>query len=315
MRTSFDTRELKSSAGGSVVSVGVFDGVHLGHRAILAANLELARELDVEPTVVTFRRHPKSTLLGHAPRTLTTLDHRLELFQRAGIKHAVALTFDEQLAQLSAEDFAHKYLVEGLNARALVLGFDSKFGHGRRGTPELMRSLGYDVRVVDRVEIAGRAISSTAIREAVELGDLESAERMLGRPVSIIGHVVHGDARGRTIGFPTANLDLHHGLHPPVGVYACRVRLLGERADEPAEGQILEAVTNIGYRPTVVSEPSSAPRVEVHLFDYEGDLYGRRLELSFVKHLRGEQRFEGLEGLIAQIELDCEAARRVLGDS
>ena len=312
MRTSFDTRDLQPSSGGSVVSVGVFDGVHLGHRAILAANLELARKLGAEPTVVTFRRHPKSLLLGHAPRTLTTLEHRLELFQRAGIEHAVALTFDQNLSELSAEDFATRYLVEGLGAKALVLGFDSKFGHGRRGTPELMRTLGYEVEVVERVEVLGRAVSSTAIREAVELGDLPSAERMLGRPVSVIGHVVHGDARGRTIGFPTANLDLHHELHPPVGVYACRARLLGERSDEPESSELMKAVANIGYRPTVEDEQPSSPRVEVHLFDFDGDLYGRRLELSFVKRLRGEQRFDGLEALVAQIKLDCEDARIVL---
>lgn len=312
MRTSFDTRDLQPSSGGSVVSVGVFDGVHLGHRAILAANLELAHKLGAEPTVLTFRRHPKSLLLGHAPRTLTTLDHRLELFQRAGIEHAVALTFDQSLSELSAEDFAARYLVEGLGAKALVLGFDSKFGHGRRGTPELMRTLGYEVEVVGRVEVLGRAVSSTAIREAVELGDLESAERMLGRPVSVIGHVVHGEARGRTIGFPTANLDLHHELHPPVGVYACRARLLGERVDEPESSELLNAVANIGYRPTVEDEQPSSPRVEVHLFDFDGDLYDRRLELSFVKRLRGEQRFDGLEALVAQIELDCKDARIVL---
>ena len=313
MRTSFDTRDLQPSSGGSVVSVGVFDGVHLGHRAILAANLELARKLGAEPTVVTFRRHPKSLLLGRAPRTLTTLEHRLELFQRAGIEHAVALTFDQSLSELSAEDFGTRYLVEGLGAKALVLGFDSKFGHGRRGTPELMRTLGYEVEVVGRVELLGRAVSSTAIREAVELGDLGSAESMLGRPVSVIGHVVHGDARGRTIGFPTANLDLHHELHPPVGVYACRVRLLGERADELVSPELRNAVANIGFRPTVEDEQPAAPRVEVHLFDFEGDLYGRRLELSFVKRLRGERRFDGLEALVAQIKLDCEEARLVLG--
>jgi len=312
VRISFDTGDLEPSARGSVVSIGVFDGVHLGHRAILAANVELARELNAEPTVVTFRRHPKSVLLGRAPRTLTTLEHRLELFQRAGIEHALALTFDENLSQLSAEEFGQRYLVQGLGARALVLGFDSKFGHGREGTPERMRELRYRVEVVERVEILGRAVSSTAIREAVELGDLASAERMLGRPVSVIGHVVHGDARGRTIGFPTANLDLHHELHPPVGVYACRARLLPERADQPSAPQLLEAVTNIGYRPTVADERPSAPRIEVHLFDFEGDLYGRRLEISFVKRLRGEQRFDGLEALVAQIELDCADARIVL---
>lgn len=312
MRTTFDARDLAPSPNGSVVSVGVFDGVHLGHRAILKANVARARQLGAEPTVVTFRRHPKSLLLGRAPRTLTTLEHRLELFQRAGIEHALALTFDEALSKLSAEDFAERYLIKALGARALVLGFDSKFGHERRGTPDLMRKLGYDVQIVEPLQIDGRAISSTAIREAVELGDSNSAERMLGRPVSVVGHVVHGEARGGTIGFPTANLDLHHELHPPVGVYACRARILGESARDGTSPESLRAVANIGFRPTVEAEQPPHPRLEVHIFDFEGDLYGKRLEISFAKCLRGERQFESLEALVAQIKLDCAEARSVL---
>jgi riboflavin kinase/FMN adenylyltransferase len=311
LRTTFDARELKPSPNGSVVSVGVFDGVHLGHRAILRANIERARELNAESTVLTFRRHPKTILLGRAPRTLTTLEHRLELFQRAGIEHAVALTFDEELRQLSAEDFAERYLVKALGARALVLGFDSKFGHGRRGTPALMTELGYDVEVVEPLVIAGRAISSTAIREAVELGDSNSSQAMLGRPVSVIGRVVRGDAIGRTIGFPTANLDLHHELHPPLGVYATQARILGEQTGDSPNAEVLRSVTNIGFRPTVANEQPTTPRVEVHIFDFDRDIYGKRLEISFIKRLRGEQRFDDLDGLVAQIKLDCEEARAV----
>ena len=311
MRTTFDARELTPSPNSSVVSVGVFDGVHLGHRAILQANIERARELNAESTVLTFRRHPKSILLGRAPRTLTSLEHRLELFRRAGIEHAVALTFDEELRQISAEDFAERYLVQALGARALVLGFDSKFGFGRRGTPELMCELGYDVQVVEPLQIAGRAISSTAIREAVELGDSTSAQAMLGRPISVIGRVVRGDALGRTIGFPTANLDLHHELHPPVGVYATHARILGEQTGDSPEIDVLPSVTNIGFRPTVASESPATPRIEVHLFDFDQDLYGKRLEISFIKRLRGEQRFDGLDSLVAQIKVDCEEARAV----
>jgi riboflavin kinase/FMN adenylyltransferase len=294
---------------GSVVSLGMFDGVHLGHRAILARNIARAKELGAVPTVVTFRRHPKRVLLGRSPRTLTTLEHRLELFRLAGIEHAVALTFDDELSRLSAEDFTTRFLVDGLGVRAFVLGFDSKFGHGRRGTPELLRGMGFDIEVVERVLVADRAVSSTAIREAVELGDLDAAERMLGRPVSVVGHIVRGDARGRTIGFPTANLDVHHELHPPVGVYACRARLLASGHQAEAAFQ---AVANIGYRPTVEDERPDAPLVEVHLFDFDGDLYGRRMELSFVRRLRGERRFESLDALKQQIARDCDQARGLL---
>jgi len=311
VKATFDPRKLAADPAGSVISIGVFDGVHLGHQAILAANVARARELDAVPTVVTFRRHPKRVILGRAPRTLTTLEHRLELFARAGIEHAVALTFDDELRELAPENFARDHLERRLGVRAFVLGFDSRFGHGRRGTPELLRSLGYRVHVVDKVVVGGKDVSSTAIREHVELGDLDAAAAMLGRRVGVIGRVVRGDARGRELGFPTANLDLHHELHPPVGVYACRARRLGDRAaaERPAGW---DAVANIGYRPTIADSPVPSPRVEVHLLEFRGDLYGERLELEFVARLRGEERFGGLAELRAQIAADVEAAREAL---
>src|SRR6202008_137494 len=162
-------------AGGSVVSVGVFDGVHLGHQAILAENVAHASALGAAATVVTFRHHPKGVLLGRAPRTLTSLGHRLELFRRAGIAHTVALTFDEELRNVPAESFAREFLGAGLGARRFVLGFDSKFGRGREGTPERLQQWGLAVVVVPKVIVADRPVSSTAIREAVELGDLDGA--------------------------------------------------------------------------------------------------------------------------------------------
>lgn len=297
-----------------MVSIGVFDGVHLGHQAILEANIARAKELDARPTVVTFVDHPKGVLLGHAPRTLTTLEHRLELFDRAGIEHSLPLTFDEALRSMTAETFARRILVRELDVRALVLGFDSKFGKDRAGNPELLRSLGFDVTVVPEVVCDRRAVSSTAIREAVELGDLEGAARMLGRPVSVFGEVVHGRAIGRTIGFPTANLDLHHGLHPPLGVYACLAHRVHSKRRSKVRGSY-PAVANIGFRPTVEDGPPPVePLVEVHLLDFDGDLYGEHLELEFVQNLRGERRFDGLPALEAQIARDVAAARSVLGE-
>lgn len=309
MITSFDRLELPPRhAGGSVVSIGVFDGVHLGHRATLEANLVRTKALGARSTVVTFGRHPKQLLLGRAPRTLTSLEHRLELFRRLGVEHAVVLTFDEALRALEAEVFVREFLLRELDARAFVLGFDSKFGRDRRGGAELLQALGLDVQVVDQVVVGGHAVSSTAIREAVELGDLEAARRMLGRRVSVLGTVVPGDALGRTLGFPTANLDLHHELHPPLGVYACRVRQIGTAGPLPEQAL---AVANIGVRPTVASA-TAGPRVEVHVLDFSGDLYGRSLELEFVARLRGEQRFDGVEALKRQIARDIAAARTAL---
>jgi riboflavin kinase/FMN adenylyltransferase len=310
------TREIAAlpppGPAGSVVSVGVFDGMHLGHAAILRANVARARELGAVPAVVTFSEHPKQVLLGRSPRTLTSLEHRLELFRRAGIEHTLVLDFDEDLRRVPAEEFTRKVLVEGLGARAFVLGFDSKFGRDRRGTPELLRALGHDVQVVDKVEIGGRAVSSTAIREAVELGDLASAERMLGRRVSVLGTVVPGDRLGQRLGFPTANLDLHHELHPPPGVYAGRARLLdpGRAAGHGAEA-VHDAVANIGTRPTV-GGGEAAMRVEVHLLGFRGELYGRDLEFEFIGRLRDERRFPDLRALADQIGRDVDAARALL---
>jgi riboflavin kinase/FMN adenylyltransferase len=298
---------------GSVVSIGVFDGVHLGHLAILEANRERARALGAQPTVVTFRRHPKRVLLGREPRTLTSLEHRLELFRRAGIEHTLVLAFDERLREVSAEEFVRR-LIEALGARAFVLGFDSKFGRDRRGTPALLQELGLDVQVVDQVVLDGRPVSSTAIREAVELGDLPAAERMLGRPVSVLGSVVRGDELGRRLGFPTANLDLHHELHPPPGVYAGRARILDSdsRSMEPSRPPLHPAVINIGVRPTVAGRGPQPVRVEAHLLGFCADLYGRSVELSFLERLRDERRFASLEELSAQIARDVERAREVL---
>ncbi len=315
LRTTRDPDRLPTpDPRGAVVSIGVFDGVHLGHQAILAANVARARELGSAPTVVTFAGHPKAVLIGQAPRTLTTLEHRLELFRRAGIEHTLVLSFDESLRQVSAEEFVDRILIRGLGAKAFVLGFDSKFGRDRRGTPEFLRGAGFDVTVVPEVLVERRPVSSTAIREAVELGDLDGARAMLGRPVSVLGKVVRGDALGRRIGFPTANLDLHHELHPPTGVYWGRATL-DPGGDEPSAGPTLGAVCNIGYRPTLAGPAPERPRIEVHLLGLEPprDLYGSNLEMEFLGRLRAEKRFAGLGELEAQIAADVAAAREHLG--
>lgn len=306
MRATFHHHRLTGDPRGAVVSVGVFDGVHVGHRAILERNVARARELDAEPTVVTFRRHPKRLLLGRAPKSLTTLDHRRALFRRAGIEHVVALKFDESVREMSAATFSDTILRDGLDARHLVLGFDSKFAKNREGTPSWLRDRGWPVDVVEQVVVGQRPVSSTAIREAVDLGDLEAASAMLGRPVSVFGRVVHGRELGREMGFPTANLNLQHELHPPPGVYACRARLVGR-----GEGPLgRPAVANIGSRPTV--ESNGTPNIEIHVLDFDGDLYGERLEVLFTARLRAECRFDGVDELRRQIRRDVAAARELL---
>lgn len=316
LKVTRDTSALAPTASGAVTSVGVFDGVHLGHQSILAANVARARALAAVPTVVTFAEHPKAVLLGRAPRTLTTIEHRLALFARAGIEHVCVLNFDEKLRDTSADDFSAQVLEKGLNTQAFVLGFDSKFGRGRSGGPESLRSRGHDVEIAEKVLVDMRAVSSTAIREAVELGDLPSASTMLGRPLTIYGEVVHGEALGRRIGFPTANLDLFHELQPPNGVYACRAHVVpppaASGAPDPRERVgSFDAACNIGRRPSV-AKPGAATLVEVHLLDFEGDLYGQRIELEFVEHLRAEKKFSSLDELQAAIAVDVEHVRATL---
>jgi len=302
--------------GGAVTSVGVFDGVHLGHQSILNANVAEARRMGAEPTVVTFAQHPKGVLLGRAPRTLTTVEHRLALFARSGISHVVVMTFDEHLRNTTAQSFTESVLLRGLDTRSFVLGFDSKFGKDRAGGPESLRTLGHEVHIAEKVLVDQRAVSSTAIREAVELGDLEGAKAMLGRAVTIYGEVVHGEALGRRLGFPTANLDLFHELQPPHGVYACKAHIVppptASGAPDPRERiGSYSAAANIGRRPTVAA-PGAAALVEVHLLDFEGDLYGQRIELEFVERIRPEKTFASLDELQRAIAADVSATRDVL---
>jgi len=291
---------------GCVATVGVFDGVHLGHLAVLRKVIERADALQVRPVMVTFAGHPKSVLLGTAPPTITSLEHRLLLFERAGIDCTLVLPFTDQLRKLPADDFVRQILLEGLGLRELVFGFDSKFGKDRGGNPESLRpyarQLGFAITEVPPTRQAGRAVSSTFIREAVQVGDLPRASALLGRPCSLLGTVVPGAQRGRTLGFPTANLRLHHELRPPYGVYAAQLLRRGE---------LLPAVVNIGKRPTFAAEDI---QVEAHLLDFQGNLYGEVLEVFLLKRLRPEIAFANELALKEQIQIDINECRQVLSD-
>ena len=312
MRVTTDLDQLPLANGPpAVVSIGVFDGLHLGHQAILSANCERAARQAALATVVTFDKHPKAFLLGRAPRTLTTLEHRLRHFERLGIEHTLVLEFNQTLRETPARDFVQGILLDGLRAQTFVLGFDSKFGSGREGDADFLRSMGHEVQVIQKIEVSQRAVSSTAIREAVELGDLAGAERMLGRPVSVYGQVVRGDGIGLSLGFPTANLNPHHELLPPTGVYAGWARLDPLNQND-RDAKPLPAVANIGFRPTLDGVRPERPLFEVHLLEGGRDLYDQHLEFEFAARLREEQRFENLKALTHQIALDCEAARQLL---
>jgi riboflavin kinase/FMN adenylyltransferase len=291
----------------SVVAVGVFDGVHLGHQRLLHELLEMSSVLQGMPTVVTFANHPDQVLHGEAPPPLVSVPHRLRLLRRAGVTRLVLLQFEPRLQRLPARDFAQRLLVDKLRTRGLLLGYDSALGKDREGTPqrfaELGAELGFVVRVGAPFEVDGKPVSSTAIREAIARGDLALAHRYLGRFPGAIGTVAHGDARGAALGFPTANLVLQPGALPPHGVYAVEAIL---------DGLVHPAVANLGVRPTFAGATPPEPRLEVHLLDWSGDLYGRELEVTFRQLLRPERRFADANALRAQIAADVAAARAAL---
>lgn len=290
-----------------VVTLGVFDGVHRGHRALLARARELSARLGGELVVLTFDRHPRTLTTGDPPPLITSPAHRLLLLEREGVDATIVLTFDQELRHMSAEAFVEDLLVGRIGLSALVLGHDSHFGHQRRGDLELSRRLleprGIPVERTEAVRLDdGRIISSSTIRATVAAGDLDEAARLLGRPPALYGRVVRGDGRGRQLGVPTANLDLDGELRPGRGVYAGRVRI---------DGTAYAAAVNIGGRPTFYPEGERADTVEVHVLDLPAgtDLYGRYLEVFLTGFVRPERRFDGPDDLRAQLARDLEDVR------
>lgn len=291
-----------------VVAVGNFDGVHRGHQALVAAAVGGADALRGTAAVLTFEPHPARVLAPErAPATLMTLEQKAEVLAALGVQRLAVLEFTREVADLTAGKFAERVLAGALQARVVTVGRQFRFGRGRAGDAaalqRLGRRLGFRVLVQEPVMHEGQPVSSTRVREAVEAGDVEEAERLLGRRYFVDGSVVAGAGRGRTIGFPTANVDVVNETLPAHGVYACWCRLL-DGGDGP-----LAAAANIGRRPTFDGERTT---VEAHLLGFTGDLYGRRLRLEFARRLRAEQRFPDAEALRRQIEADVARAREVL---
>jgi len=287
-----------------VVTIGVFDGLHRGHQKILDTALSVAAGRPV--AVVTFDPHPRA-VLGPAKRhrLLSPLPERLVLLGQWPVAAVGVLRFDQTIARQSYRDFVRQMLVEGLGARVLVLGYNVRLGHQREGTPErlaeLGRELGFAIELVDAVQVAGEVVSSTSIRHRLDAGDVEGAAHLLGRPYDLQGTVVRGAGRGRTLGIPTANLDIPpEKLVPANGVYAVRTRL----ADRPIWGAL-----NIGTVPTFQDEGRRS--VEVHLLDWDGDLYGSRLRLELLQRLRDERRFPDAAALLAAVRADLDTVRRI----
>jgi len=295
-------------ARGAVVAIGNFDGIHLGHQAVIGIAQERAQAIAAPAGIVTFEPHPRSVFNpGTPPFRLTPFRVKAQLLRRLGLDFMIDLHFDLAFAARSAEDFVREILARGLAIRHAVVGYDFVFGNRRRGTAALLTQMGsehgFDVTTVEPVQAGGGAIySSTRIRELLAAGKPREAASLLGRFWEIDGRVEHGDHRGRTIGFPTANLLLADYLRPGAGVYAVRAAF-------GRNGRWWKAVANFGRRPTF---GGSDLRLEVHLFDFAGDLYGKHLRVQLVDYIRPEQKFSGLEALKAQIATDAEAARQIL---
>jgi riboflavin kinase/FMN adenylyltransferase len=296
--------------GQRLVVIGNFDGVHRGHAHVLTLAVARARAEGLVPTVLTFFPHPALVLGRSAPAMLTSLARRAELMGALGVKVLLAQRFDAAFAAWSPEQFAETLLARTLRAAVVIVGENFRFGRGRAGDMAALRALGerlgFTAEAHALVGDARGPYSSTRAREAIRAGDMATARTVLGRDHSVEGVVVHGDARGRTIGFPTANLGHVEELLPADGVYAIRAEREGDAEAQP----LGDGVVNVGVRPTVAD--GSARTVEAHLFDPPGDLYGARLRVSFVARLRGEQRFSGVDALKAQIAEDVRAAKTVL---
>lgn len=317
-----DLDAVPSHLEGTVVAIGKWDGVHVGHQAIIRALVAEARAEGAQSVVMGFHPLPMVVLRpNEAPPMIQTLAERAEFLAAMGVDLHLALPFDLEFAAMEPEVYIQKVLVERLKPRAVLVGFNHTFGRGGRGTVGLLQqqlgAQGIPVRIFDPVRVAGESVSSTEVRFHASQGDMAHCRQLLGRPFSITGQVQHGDKRGRTIGFPTANLGLgERRLLPTPGVYVARVTVLeGASCSMPPcevgyrTGPVYGGMLNLGTRPTV---QGSDLRCEVHLFDFQGDLYGRELRVEFLQRLRGEKAFGSLDGLKAQLALDESEARAFL---
>ena len=286
----------------TVLTLGVFDGLHLGHQRIMQTVVERAKTVNAVATAITFDPHPRAVLHPEsAPPLLQTLDQRLANFKVLGIEQAIVVAFDREFAAQPAEDFLTNVVHDRLHAKEVYLGKGFAFGKNRGGNIDLLRqmseNLGFFADEVDEVTLRGKRISSSKIRDLLAEGKINIARRMLGRPYGVEGVIVRGNRRGHTIGFPTANLHPHNRVIPKFGVYATATLI---------DGKWRRSITNIGVRPTF--ENTAEPSIETYLFDFDGDLYGDVLRVRFLHRIRDERKFSGVDELKAQIEKDTKRA-------
>jgi len=296
---------LPAASQGCVATIGNFDGVHLGHQSVLTQLAMKGDTLGLPAVVITFEPQANEFFSPeNAPARLSRFREKVEALRAYSIQQLCVLRFNQKLAQMTAQDFIQRLLVDGLNVRYLVVGDDFRFGKDRQGDFALLQQageqFGFQVVNMHTFSVDQIRVSSTRIREALKVGDLMLAEKLLGRPYRMSGRVAHGDKRGRTMGFPTANIHLHRCKVPLSGVYA--VQLFG------IDGEPIKGVANVGVRPTISGDKKAL--LEVHLFDFDRDIYGEHVQVHFLHKLRNEQKFSDLTMLISQIKQDCSEAKK-----
>ena len=289
-----------------IAAIGNFDGVHLGHQALLRETVRIAGEQDAAPGAIVFEPHPRRFFSPDAPPFLLYASEMRDKFLKDhGAEEILKIVFDASLSKLSPSNFVYDVLIDRLGVSGLVAGADFRFGAKRAGDRAYLEKvgedLGFHVEIVDLLKEGSEKFGSSAVREAIKQGDMASAASMLGRSWSVSGRIAEGQKLGRTLGFPTANVTLGEIIEPRHGVYATRARV---------DGKEFAAVSNFGRRPTVGAD---APLLETHLLDFDGDLYGKTLEIVFVEFIRDEQKFDGLDALKAQIAKDRDQASKILG--
>lgn len=303
--------DLPIDARGCVVAIGNFDGVHKGHQVVINEAGSIARATDKPWAVLSFEPHPDALFMPDCePFRLSTMRMKAHQIEQLGVDELLVQHFDFPFASLTAQQFVQEVLVDNLGASHVVAGYDFLFGQKRQGNCDTLlqmgRELGFGFTAVPKVvDEDGVVYSSTRVREYLKAGDARGAAHVLGRAFELEGRVEHGDERGRQLGFPTANLHLGEFLRPALGVYAIQAGV-----DEGAHTQWVNGVCNVGKRPTF--DAGEDVILEAHLFDFDGDLYGKHLRVKMIEHLRGEQKFDGLDAIKAQIAIDCEKAREIL---
>jgi riboflavin kinase/FMN adenylyltransferase len=299
--------ELSRLRGPLFLAIGVFDGVHRGHQAVIATSAQHAQARNGTPVVVTFDPHPEKVLRPQsAPHLLTATQHKIGLIRDLGVEHLLVVQFDREFAQTPPEKFVEELVLYSKPLGEICVGHEWSFGKNRAGNLSLLKELGtrfgFAVVGIPPVKVNGTVVSSTAIRQAVERGDLAKAAQMLGHDYTILGTVVPGDNLGKKIGFPTANLSAHNEQFPPDGVYLAKASL---------DGNLYQGLVNLGVRPTVSSGKSERV-LEIYLLDFQQEIYGKDLEVRFIQYLRPEKKFENVAALVEQIRGDVHQARELL---